>query len=136
MKALLESLTTFSLNSFLVRRFEEKKFSAPYHVHPEIELTLILSGSGKRYVGSKMNDFYPGDFVLLGCNLPHCWKTESKQKAEKSSSIVIQFQKDFLSEGFFKSQKWGQLPNCLKKVIMVLGLPIMDLFIKIKCKSC
>ena len=115
MKALLESLTTLSLNSFLVRRFEEKKFSAPYHVHPEIELTLILSGSGKRYVGSKMNDFYPGDFVLLGCNLPHCWKTESKQKAEKSSSIVIQFQKDFLSEGFFEKPEMGPITQLLKK---------------------
>lgn len=102
MKASLESLSASSLNSFLVRRFEENKFSAPYHLHPELELTLILSGSGKRYVGSKMNDFYPGDFVLLGSNLPHCWKTEGEKNAEKSTSIVVQFQKDFLGDSFFE----------------------------------
>ena len=115
MKASLESLATSSLNSFLIRRFEEKNFSAPYHVHPEFELTLILSGKGKRYVGSKMNDFYPGDFVLLGSNLPHCWKTESKQKSEKSSSIVIQFQKDFLGESFFEKPEMRSITQLLKK---------------------
>lgn len=115
MKAALESLSTSSLSSFLVRYFEEKNFSAPYHVHPELELTLILSGSGKRYVGSKMNDFYPGDFVLLGPNLPHCWKTEPKQKGEKSSSIVVQFQKDFLGEGFFEKPAMVRVMQLLKK---------------------
>ncbi len=115
MKASLESLSASSLNSFLVRGFEEKKFSAPYHLHPELELTLILSGSGKRYVGSKMNDFYSGDFVLLGSNLPHCWKTEGERNAEKSSSIVVQFQKDFLGDCFFEKPEMKPVLQLLTK---------------------
>ena len=79
MKPSLESVSSSGLNSFLVRQFEEKSFSAPYHFHPEFELTFILDGSGKRFAGAKMNDFYPGDFVLLGSNLPHCWKTDNKE---------------------------------------------------------
>lgn len=78
MKPSLESVSSSGLNSFLVRQFEEKTFTAPYHVHPKFELTFILSGSGKRYVAATMNDFYPDDFVLLGLNLPHCWKTDNK----------------------------------------------------------
>lgn len=100
MKPNFESVYAAGNNSFLVRKFEEKKFSAPYHFHPEYELTLILHGYGKRYVGTHMNDFIPGDFVLLGAHLPHCWKTDNAGMEENCSSIVIQFRKDFLGAGF------------------------------------
>jgi len=101
LKASFESIKASSLTSFIARRFEEDSFSAPYHFHPEYELTLIVKGSGKRYVGSHMNDYLAGDLVLLGSNLPHCWKTTKAGKDEKSISIVIQFQQTFLGEGFF-----------------------------------
>lgn len=100
MKPSFESVHTTGNRSFLVRKFEEKKFTAPYHFHPEYELTLILNGYGKRYVGTHMNDFFPGDFVLLGAHLPHCWKTDEAAAAENSSSVVIQFQQDFLGKDF------------------------------------
>lgn len=100
MKPSFESVHADGNASFLVRKFEEQKFSAPYHFHPEYELTLILQGFGKRYVGTHMNDFFPGDFVLLGAHLPHCWKTDENTAAENSSSLVIQFQKDFLGKDF------------------------------------
>lgn len=115
MKALIETLSSSLLKSFLVRSFEEKNFKAPYHFHPEFELTLILSGSGKRYVGSKMNDFYPGDFVLLGSNLPHCWKSENSKTSKKPSSIVVQFKKEFLGEDFFEKPEMVKILQLLKK---------------------
>ncbi len=101
MRPSFESVNTSENASFLVRRFEEQKFSAPYHYHPELELTLILKGCGKRYVGSHMHDYFPGDLVLLGANLPHCWKTEDAA-IEKSISIVVHFHIDFLGKDFFK----------------------------------
>src|SRR3954454_18979651 len=96
MKPAFESLSLFKQHSFLVRRFGEECFSAPYHFHPEYELTFILGGSGKRYIGANMSEFYPGDFVLLGSNLPHCWKMEQAAEQEKPGSVVVQFQKEFL----------------------------------------
>ena len=101
MKASFESLNSTGSNSFLVRKFEEQRFSAPYHFHPEYELTLITEGFGKRYVGTNMQDYFPGDMVLLGSNLPHCWKTEDKAEILYSESIVIQFKHDFMGTGFF-----------------------------------
>ena len=101
LKASFESIKASGQASFIVRRFEETSFSAPYHFHPEYELTLIVNGSGKRYVGIHMNDYTAGDLVLLGSNLPHCWKTTPSNNHEKSISIVIQFQKDFLGKDFF-----------------------------------
>lgn len=115
MKAAIESVSSSMLHSFLVRNFEEKIFMAPYHLHPEFELTFILSGSGKRYVGSKMNDFYEDDFVLLGPNLPHCWKTENNKKIAKSNSIVVHFKKEFLGADFFDKPEMAIVLQLLKK---------------------
>lgn len=101
MKATFEPLVSSPNISFLVRGFEERCFSAPYHFHPEYELTWIVKGSGKRYVGNHMQDYGPGDLVLLGSNLPHCWKTEPAPSGELSGSRVIQFHPDFMGTDFF-----------------------------------
>ena len=115
MKPAFESLPATNRSSFTVRKFEEKRFSAPYHVHPEYELTLITSGNGKRYVGSNMSSFYPDDLVLLGKNLPHCWKTELTNKKEKSGSIVIQFREDFLGADFFNKPELNRIVQLLRR---------------------
>jgi AraC-like DNA-binding protein/quercetin dioxygenase-like cupin family protein len=102
MKAAFESVYHLPASSFTVRKFEEEQFSAPYHYHPEFELTYIVKGQGKRYIGSRVDDYRAGDLVLLGENLPHCWKTDNIQPNEINAvSIVIHFRKDFLGEAFF-----------------------------------
>ena len=101
MKPAFESVNAAVNSSFVVRKFNERKFSAPYHFHPELELTLILKGNGKRYVGSHVNNYFAGDLVLLGSNLPHCWKTEDGA-AGNSVSLVIHFNRDFLGKDFFQ----------------------------------
>jgi AraC-like DNA-binding protein len=115
MKPAFESLSSFKHQSFLVKKFGEECFSAPYHFHPEYELVFILGGSGKRYVGTNMNDFYPGDLVLLGTNLPHCWKKEQTTKEEKSGSVVVQFQKEFLGNDFFDKPEMINALQMLQK---------------------
>ena len=113
MKASFESLDTGN-RSFLVRRFSEKSFSAPYHFHPEYELTLILKGSGKRYVGTHMQAYFPGDLVLLGSNLPHCWKSENGTN-ENSVSVVVQFRGDCMGIDFFSKPEMRRIDNLLHK---------------------
>lgn len=115
MKALLEPLSASRMSSFLVREFAEKNFSAPYHFHPEYELTYIRSGKGKRYVGTNMQNFYPGDFVLLGPNLPHCWKNEKTKRGEKAGSVVIQFQNDFLGDDFLSKPELSGISQLLAR---------------------
>lgn len=101
MKPAFESVNASVDSAFIVRKFTEKKFSAPFHFHPELELTLILKGKGKRYVGSHTDDYFPGDLVLIGPNLPHCWKTD-EDASGNSVSIVVHFNKDFLGKDFFQ----------------------------------
>ena len=101
-KASFEVLQPVHGQSFLVRRFGKSAFDAPYHFHPEYELTYIVKGSGKRYIGNHMDNFTAGDLVLLGPNLPHCWKLESEHEEQSdASAIVVQFDEGFLGSGFF-----------------------------------
>ena len=96
-KASFEVLQPANRQSFLVRKFDQWVFDGPYHFHPEYELTFITKGSGKRYVGTHMEDFFTGDLVLLGPNLPHCWKLANiDQTQHEAGAIVIQFTADFL----------------------------------------
>jgi AraC-like DNA-binding protein len=129
MKAAYESLNPTSESSFLYRRFSLPKFDAPYHFHPEIELTLIIKGKGKRLVGSQIDNYEAGDLVLLGENVPHCWLTENTvdegnpeiigkgvlAESDAAQSIVIQFKKDFLGDVFFEKMEFKKIKNLLEK---------------------
>ena len=88
-KASFEVLQTGNRQSFLVRRFDQWAFDGPYHFHPEYELTYITKGAGKRYVGSHMEDFSAGDLVLLGPNLPHCWKLGQQSMKEGNAGAIV-----------------------------------------------
>ncbi|WP_428330642.1 AraC family transcriptional regulator [Mucilaginibacter sp.] len=104
-KASYEILQPVNGQSFLFRKFDNIAFDAPYHFHAEYELTYILQGSGKRYVGSHMEDFASGDLVMIGPNVPHCWKLDNSCKQPEASAIVIQFDSAFLGDDFFNKDE-------------------------------
>lgn len=115
-KPLFEPINAHNDNSFLIRVFEQEAFTSPYHYHPEFELTLINKGCGKRYVGDHMDHFDKGDLVLLGPNLPHCWKTDPYIKGEiNASSIVVQFTNDFLGQDFFNKPELSGILMLLER---------------------
>jgi AraC-like DNA-binding protein len=103
MRATYEQLSDDIENSFLYRQFSLPQFNAPFHFHPEIELTLILKSSGRRFVGRQISNFEAGDLVLLGENVPHCWlNTEGvgESAPDAAQSIVIQFLPKIISPDF------------------------------------
>jgi AraC-like DNA-binding protein len=115
-KASYEVLQPSNSQSFLVRKFDKLAFDAPYHFHEEYELTCIIRGGGKRYVGSHMEDFVSGDVVLLGPNLPHCWKLEGGDiLPADASAIVIQFNDAFLGDDFFNKFELHQIKQLFQK---------------------
>ncbi len=113
-KASYEILTPSKSESFLIRKFDKMGFAAPFHFHPEFELTFIVEGNGKRYVGNNMSGFQKNDLVFIGTNLPHCWKL-AQPKSSKAGSIVIQFSKDFLGGHFFERPELKNIQKLLKK---------------------
>ena len=115
-KASYEILQPASGQSFIFRKFDSSAFDAPYHFHAEYELTYILDGRGKRYVGSHMQNFTSGDLVLVGPNLPHCWKLEpGKEVQTTASAIVIQFTGSFLGDEFFNKNELQHIKRLFQK---------------------
>lgn len=115
-KASYEVLQPVNGLSFLLRKFGSLAFEAPYHFHAEYELTYIVEGGGKRYVGSNMQNFASGDLVLIGPNVPHCWKLDPVQEAEAiASAIVIQFDGAFLGDDFFNKEELQHIKRLFEK---------------------
>ncbi len=118
MKATFEQLSEHIENSFLYRQFSLPQFDAPFHYHPEIELTLILKSSGRRFVGQQISNFEAGDLVMLGENLPHCWlNTEgvSKSAPDAAQSIVIQFKANFVGNTFLNLPELTAIQQLFQK---------------------
>jgi AraC-like DNA-binding protein len=111
MKASLESLKPPIGRSFLARIFGIEGYKAPFHYHPEYELTLITEGYGKRFIGNNLSPFESGDLVLVGANIPHCWKLD--RTCKKATSIVIQFSSDFAGVPIFDLPEMASIKNML-----------------------
>ena len=73
--------------SYLRKSREEKR-------NPEYELILIEEGKGLSFVGDSIQDLSPGDFMLIGKNLPHLWLSADEYYQNSglvSRSVYTQF---------------------------------------------
>ncbi|RAK02045.1 helix-turn-helix protein [Larkinella arboricola] len=95
MKALFEKIELGDHNSLRVIHLDLPYFDAPWHFHPEYELTYIVNSHGKRFVGDHIEPFDAGDLVLLGPNLPHFWRNDDDyyrpDSGRRAEAIVVQF---------------------------------------------
>ena len=76
--------------SILAFAFEKAAFDAPWHLHPQHELTLIQESQGTRFVGDYVGPYKPGEVVLLKSHLPHCWKNHP-DPSQQARSVVVQW---------------------------------------------
>jgi len=113
MKAELEYLSNKPMNSFLVRtieRAERLDFKSVYHYHPEYELIWTKTSTGRRFIGSNITEYKPGELIFLGKNIPHCWITP-----HSSEQMVVQMKEDFLGVDFLKTPECIALKNMLEE---------------------
>jgi AraC-like DNA-binding protein len=61
-------------HSFSVRRDLVPYINNKWHFHAEVELIHFKQGHGTQFVGDNITRFNPGDVVLVGANLAHCWR--------------------------------------------------------------
>lgn len=110
MKPQLLKITTPSNSSFNLFVQEAPYFATPWHYHPEYEIVLVLESTGKRFVGSNVSTFQPGDLCMIGSFLPHYYRNDAqyyaKDKEIRARSLVIHFKEEFLGTEFFS------LPEC------------------------
>ncbi len=103
MKALYEKVAIDEQRSLAVRQYTQPYFDAPWHYHPEYELTYISHGYGRRFVGDHTELFTTGDLVLLGPELPHFWRSDDDfhqgTLTQQVEAIVVQFPASFAEQG-------------------------------------
>jgi len=97
MQPFIETIQPPTNASFVLRRWIRPSFPFDWHIHPEIELTLILRGHGRRFVGDSIETFQPGDLVLIGSNLPHTWHSQDAQPTQGVEAVVAQFPESLLN---------------------------------------
>lgn len=116
MRVHFEKILTGEAQSFSCRDYRCHSFSAPFHFHPEFELTAILSGVGRRFVADSLEEYGPGDLILLGPNLPHRWASVASGGARRMShSIVLQFRGDCFGEGFWSLPELSKVQAMLQR---------------------
>lgn len=112
MLAKLEKVSLRPRESFACRRFQTSRFFSPLHFHPECELTLIESSHGLRFVGDHIQNFGPGDLVLLGSGLPHYWENPPDWQGE-ARSVVVQFSETMLGDSWLEAPELSAIRRLL-----------------------
>ncbi len=102
-------------HSFITRRLKMDPNSEKIHSHKNYELNLITSGSGRRIVGNHISSYTPGDLVLLGPNISHCWEVLETEKGIEPECVVTHFYENIISSDFFKIPELEDVVELLKK---------------------
>lgn len=98
MRINFEKVSPDTETSFRCLEWDEPNFDCPYHYHPEIEITEILTSEGERLVGDRFDTFSPGDLAMFGSHLPHRYKNFQRGRCR---SRVVQFHPDAWGTAFF-----------------------------------
>ncbi|WP_299582883.1 AraC family transcriptional regulator [uncultured Sunxiuqinia sp.] len=102
-------------HSFITRRLQMDPNSDQMHSHKNFELNLITEGAGRRIIGNHISSYTPGDLVLLGPNLSHCWEVLETEKGKEPECIVTHFYENIISSDFFNIPELEEVIELLKK---------------------
>jgi AraC-like DNA-binding protein len=115
MEFVYEKIFVPNKHSFITRRLKMDPNSEKIHSHKNYELNLITSGSGRRIVGNHISSYTPGDLVLLGPNISHCWEVLETEKDKDPECIVTHFYENIISSDFFNIPELEEVMELLKQ---------------------
>ncbi len=116
MRPVFEQINVGEDRSIIAFRYSKNHFDAPWHFHPQHELTYIQSSVGTKFIGDYVGSYGPGELVLLRSNLPHCWKNQLDPSC-KAESVVIQWNVGIFSEVPELRSMFGLLKVASKGII-------------------
>ena len=106
--------SSFKMNHAIVPHMYDQ-----WHYHQELEINLILKGSGTRFVGDNIQSFTDEDLVLVGSNLPHVWKNDAvyyEGLPELYADVInIHFLPDFAGKDFFQMPEMQAVSDLLER---------------------
>ncbi|WP_316813151.1 AraC family transcriptional regulator [Pedobacter heparinus] len=104
--------------SYNILKVDRPFFVVPWHLHPEIEIMSIVKGEGSRFVGDSIENFGAGDLVMIGSNLPHCWKNAAQHFEPNSvcsaEARVILFKEKTFGNEFFNIRELKNMREMFK----------------------
>lgn len=117
MKPVLRQITATPQYSFVVRKDIGNKMLSNWHYHPEIELLYFKRSVGTWLIGDRIGHFKSGDIILIGTNLPHCFRHEyvKQQKEMRGECICIKFEPDLFGDIFLSLPETKAIKNLLVK---------------------
>lgn len=106
MTSFLESLPVVSEEKLFLDGITSPQLHIPLHYHNELEIILILEGTGNYFIGNYVGIFSPGEVFLIGTNVTHAFEglNEFGTKA-----ISVQFKSDFLGKDFIYLSETSQI---------------------------
>lgn len=156
MKALPFLIQKNADTSFYIQVDRQKYFYDSLHIHPEIQISLIIKGEGQLIAADYIGDFKPDDIFVIGSNTPHVFRCSekyySKDYPDQAHSVSIYFNWETFGKQFwnlpevrsifqndFKIQRGLKIglkhQKAIKKLILDLlqskGLDSIILFLKI-----
>lgn len=114
MEFVYEKIFVPNKHSFITRQLKMDPNSEKIHSHKNFELNLITSGSGRRIVGNHISSYTPGDLVLLGPNISHCWEVLETENDKEPECIVTHFYENIISSDFFNIPELEEVMELLK----------------------
>lgn len=95
-----------------------------WHFHPEYEVHLVTSTSGRAFVGDHVGQFSPGNLAFLGPNLPHNWISDvAPDETVPERSMIVQFPDAFIRRCIETFPELGGLSQVLDDSLGGLEYP-------------
>jgi len=117
MTAHLEKIRLKDDESFFIGVFQDNLEQITWHYHNNYEISFITEGSGKRIVADSIEDFYPGDLVFIGPNLPHVWISDKSNIGPSSRTlemVFLQFTSQTLSAQMLELPEFRNIKKALQ----------------------
>lgn len=112
MRAYFEHVDTSPDTSWKILVVQGPEVPFTWHFHPEFELSLIVRGTGTRFVGDSITHYQAGELVMIGSELPHAFVSTPGDAQE---AIVVQFRGDFLGSELFQRPEFSSAATLLER---------------------
>lgn len=108
MKVLPFEIPKPTQDALIYQEDHEYIFYDKLHQHQEIQLSYIKEGEGTLIVGDTISNYQKGDFLAIGGNLPHLFKSEPSSET-KSHMLTLFFTRDGFGEHFFELEELSEV---------------------------
>jgi len=132
MRAIPFKIPKEDYNSIKVQIDHGPHFYDKLHYHKEVQVTVIVKGTGIVYGGNNMRKFGPNDVIVFGANIPHLLKNGPLYYTDDSPGVLsytLFFDQETFGGGLFKIKEMSDISNFLhnsKRGVIVRNLEIAD----------